>query len=185
SKIVGIWLASCSFMVAGAILIGGYTRLKNAGLSMVKWQLVNDMILPTSDEKWIQLYEEYKQYPEYNYSSNEITLNKFKKIYFLEYFHRIWGRLTGAVFIIPTVLLFATGKLKGMEKRVIIYNLLVLAQGIMGWIMVKSGLKEDTMATHGEPGVSQYRLAAHLGLAFILYSLTMWQTLRILLPPMK
>lgn len=115
-------------MVSGAILIGGYTRLKNAGLSMVKWQLVKDMYLPSKESEWIALYEEYKQFPEYNLSHEEITLSKFKKIFFLEYFHRIWGRLTGAFFILPSLYFFATGKLKGMEKRVLIYNALILAQ---------------------------------------------------------
>lgn len=115
-------------MVAGAIMIGGYTRLKNAGLSMVKWKAIDDLYLPGSNEEWIKCYEEYKLYPEYNLSNDEITLDKFKKIYFLEYFHRIWGRLTGIVFIIPSILFFAMGKLKGMEKRVIIYNLLILLQ---------------------------------------------------------
>ena len=59
-----------------------------------------------------------------------------------------------------------------MTKVYIISCSYLIFQGLLGWFMVKSGLEEP--AALDIPRVSQYRLAAHLGSAFLLYSLMLW-----------
>jgi cytochrome c oxidase assembly protein subunit 15 len=90
NKTIGLWLAGCSGMVVGAVVLGGVTRLTESGLSMVDWQLIKDMIPPKDEAEWIQEFEKYKEYPEYKYvnKEREMTLNQFKFIFYMEWAHR-------------------------------------------------------------------------------------------------
>lgn len=113
----------------------------------------------------------------------DLTLQKFKRIFYMEYVHRMWGRLVGLAVLVPAAGFWACGYLdRPLKARAIIYGGLVLAQGLMGWWMVRSGL-----VTKPEPGdvprVSQYRLASHLGLALLLYSSMFYTAIGILSPP--
>lgn len=112
NKKIGIWLAGCSGMVAGAVVLGGVTRLTESGLSMVDWKLIKDMIPPKNEEEWIQEFEKYKEYPEYKYlnKEREMTLNQFKFIFYMEWSHRMWGRATGLVFFIPAAYFLSKGR---------------------------------------------------------------------------
>jgi cytochrome c oxidase assembly protein subunit 15 len=102
-KVVGMWLAGCSGMVAGAVVLGGVTRLTESGLSMTDWRLINDMFAPTSEKDWHAEFDKYKQFPEWKYLNKDrnMQLDDFKFIYLMEYAHRMWGRAIGIAFIIP------------------------------------------------------------------------------------
>lgn len=186
SKAVGYWLLGCSGMVFTAVVLGGVTRLTESGLSMVTWKLLGEK-LPRTEEEWQTEFEKYQQFPEYKYKNANITLNEFKWIWYMEFAHRSWGRAIGAAVFIPAVYFWVRGRLdKGMKGRVAVYCALVAAQGLMGWYMVKSGLEDRFQGPSDVPRVSQYRLAAHLSLAFILYSGLIAGSLRVLRPfPIK
>lgn len=112
-----------------------------------------------------------------------MTLEEFKKIWWMEYAHRMWGRLIGAVFIIPATYFWIRKMYKpGMQKRVLALGSLIGCQGLMGWYMVKSGLENNFEGPSDVPRVSQYRLAAHLGLAFVIYTGFLYNALDHLLP---
>ncbi|KAK7868339.1 hypothetical protein R5R35_013640 [Gryllus longicercus] len=184
-KIVGYWLLGCSGMVFGAVILGGVTRLTESGLSMVTWRLVGEK-LPRTAEEWEAEFTRYKQYPEFKIKNREITLEEFKWIWWMEYGHRMWGRAIGAIFFIPAVVFWSRGWLKtGMKKRILAFGTLIGLQGLMGWYMVKSGLEDRFHGESDVPRVSQYRLASHLGLAFVLYTLFLWSALDHLLPAQK
>ncbi|XP_053604780.1 heme A synthase COX15 [Plodia interpunctella] len=182
-KVVGYWLLGCSGMVFTAVVLGGVTRLTESGLSMVTWRLLGEK-LPTTEEEWMREFEKYQQYPEYKYKNQHITLSEFKWIWWMEFAHRSWGRAIGAVVLLPAAAFWARGLLdRPMKIRVSVYCALVAAQGLMGWYMVKSGLEDRFQGPSDVPRVSQYRLAAHLGLAFLLYAGLLSGALRVLRPP--
>ncbi|KAK3780862.1 hypothetical protein RRG08_019813 [Elysia crispata] len=186
-KIVGTWLVGCAGMCFGAVILGGVTRLTESGLSMVDWQLVKDMKPPGSEAEWIAEFERYKQFPEYQQISNqkEMTLSDFKFIFYMEWGHRMWGRTTGMVFLLPALYFLRKGWVsKALKPRLAAFAALLGFQGFLGWYMVKSGLEEKP-GPNDVARVSQYRLAAHLGSAFILYTLFLWQGLSHLLTPIQ
>ncbi|XP_053977354.1 cytochrome c oxidase assembly protein COX15 homolog isoform X3 [Hylaeus volcanicus] len=108
-KIVGKWMLTCGSMVFIAVVLGGVTRLTESGLSMVTWKLLGEK-LPTSDRQWHAEFERYKQFPEYKITNRNMTLEEFKRIWWMEYLHRMWGRLIGAVFIVPAAYFWAKDK---------------------------------------------------------------------------
>ena len=184
NKKIGIWLATCSGMTAGAVILGGLTRLTESGLSMVDWNLIKDMVPPKNQQEWIDEFEKYKQYPEWKYSNQfkEMTLNDFKFIFYMEWGHRMWGRTIGVAFFIPAAYMWSKGYFNsGMKKRMGVFGALLGFQGFLGWYMVKSGLNEPVKETD-IPRVSQYRLAAHLGSALLLFTGFLWTSLGHLLP---
>lgn len=182
-RAVGYWLLGCSGMVFGAVILGGITRLTESGLSMVTWKLFGEKP-PLNQQDWENEFEKYKQYPEYKMKNTDITLDEFKWIWWMEYGHRMWGRAIGAFFLLPATFFWLKGWLPpAMKKRVVVLGALIGAQGLMGWYMVKSGLEEDRFRTQSDVvRVSQYRLASHLGLAFVLYTGFLWSALDHLLP---
>lgn len=185
NKIVGSWLLICGGMVFVTVALGGITRLTESGLSMVTWKLLGEK-MPTTGEEWVNEFERYKQFPEYKISNKHMTLEEFKRIWWMEYIHRTWGRLIGGVFLIPATYFWFTDKLtRGMKIRVAALGSLIGLQGLMGWYMVKSGLENRFTEPSDVPRVSQYRLAAHLGLAFIIYTGFLYNALDCLLPAKK
>ncbi|CAH0382201.1 unnamed protein product [Bemisia tabaci] len=185
SKAVGFWLAGCSGMVFGAVALGGVTRLTESGLSMVSWKLTGEK-LPLTEVEWKSEFEKYQEYPEFKLKNQNISLAEFKWIWYMEYGHRMWGRLLGAVFLIPATYFWSRGYFNSsLKRRTIIFTSLIGAQGLLGWYMVKSGLEDRFHEPSDVPRVSQYRLAAHLTMAFTLYSLFLWSTLDQLLPSMS
>lgn len=184
-KIVGGWLVGCSAMVFGAVILGGVTRLTESGLSMVDWKLLKDMKPPRSQAEWEEEFERYKTFPEYKYQSSqkEVTLSDFKFIYYMEWGHRMWGRGVGLAFMLPAIYFLRKGWIsKPLKPRLAVYMALLGFQGFLGWYMVKSGLEEKP-GPNDIPRVSQYRLASHLGSAFLLYTLFLWQGLSHLTTP--
>ncbi|KJH49711.1 cytochrome oxidase assembly protein [Dictyocaulus viviparus] len=152
-------------------------RLTESGLSMVNWDLFRTMKPPLSRKEWEEEFERYKMYPEYHYKSpnEDMTLTQFKFIWHMEYGHRMWGRATGIVFLLPCIVFWIRGYFPAtMKRRMLIAASLIFAQGGIGWWMVKSGLDPSKNSEASVPRVSQYRLAAHLSIAFLLYSLFLY-----------
>ena len=143
------------------ILLGGMTRLGGAGLSMVDWQPLMGILPPFTFKAWMGVFEAYQQSPEYLLINKGMTLEAFKKIFWLEYFHRLWGRLMGVVLVLSLVYALKSS-LKTFVKPLTSLILLGLIQAIMGWIMVKSGLSKD-------PHVNPLCLVMHLGLAMLTF----------------
>ncbi|KAI5740941.1 hypothetical protein M8J76_008721 [Diaphorina citri] len=118
--------------------------------------------------------------------NKDITLEEFKRIWWMEYLHRMWGRCIGAAFFIPASIFWYKGYFNSaMKKRVGVFGLLIACQGLMGWYMVQSGLEVRFHTQSDVPRVSQYRLASHLSMAFLLYSGLLWTALDHLLPSSK
>jgi len=178
NKPVIIWLLSGCALLFVMVVVGGITRLTNSGLSMTDWHLVTDTLPPLSEAKWMQAFEEYKKFPEYQKINihNDFTLTDYKFIYFWEWFHRFIGRIIGMVFLIPFIYFLIQKKL---DKATINKCIILLAmggfQGFLGWFMVRSGLIDN-------PDVSHFRLALHLTFAFITFAYTLWVALDLLYP---
>jgi len=169
---VAYWLLLITFLVALMIIIGGLTRLTGSGLSITRWDLISGILPPMSLNEWKELFNLYKEIPEYKLLNFSMTLSEFKFIFWWEYSHRLLGRLVGLLYITP--LLYFTWK-KIINKRSLrffyLIFLLIVLQGILGWYMVKSGLIDRT-------DVSHYRLSLHLTLAFIIFILLLWNYLK-------
>ncbi|KAG0086751.1 Cytochrome c oxidase assembly protein cox15 [Podila epicladia] len=170
--VVGYWMLTISAMTFGIVVVGGMTRLTESGLSIVEWNLIRGMKPPRSQAEWDEEFEKYKQFPEYKILNHGMTIEEFKRIFYYEWSHRMLGRAIGAAFILPGLFFAARGMLsKNIARRSLIIGGLIGFQGALGWYMVKSGLDEQLMLTPGAtPRVSQYRLAAHLGAAFLIYT---------------
>lgn len=141
------------------VALGGLTRLTESGLSMVRWEPVKGAIPPLSDEAWHKEFADYQQSPQYQKVFSHLDLAGFKQIYWLEFFHRLLGRLTGLVFLLPYCY-FLIKKRFSTQQAIRLGGIFLLGglQGFMGWYMVKSGLVDN-------PQVSPLRLTAHLLLA--------------------
>eukprot|EP00466_Bigelowiella_natans_P015130 jgi/Bigna1/85155/estExt_fgenesh1_pg.C_20319 len=167
------WLYGCCGMVFGMVALGGITRLTGSGLSMVEWKPTG-ILPPTTKasclEGWEEEFNKYKSFPEYQKHNDELSLAEFKWIWFMEWGHRMAGRATGMVFGIPLLYFGMRGMIpKRLAPRMAGLLLLGGSQGLIGWWMVRSGLN-DKERFGGEGRVSPYRLAAHLSMAFILYT---------------
>ena len=162
------WLASGCFLIFLMVLIGGITRLTGSGLSMVNWSLIMGSVPPTNQTAWLEVFESYKQFPEFQTRPPDFDLSDFKQIFYWEYIHRMLGRLIGLVFIVPFIYFLLKKKISGtfVWKLLILFALGAL-QGFFGWYMVKSGLVND-------PHVSHFRLALHLVTALVTFTYTWW-----------
>lgn len=181
NKSVIYWLLSGCILLFIMVTVGGITRLTNSGLSMTDWHLINDTFPPMSEEKWVEAFEEYKKYPEYQKVNQykDFQLDDYKFIFFWEWFHRFIGRIIGVVFIIPFVYFLIKKQLdKETIKKCIILLGMGAFQGFLGWFMVASGLKDM-------PDVSHFRLAIHLTFAFITFAYTLWVALDLIYPERK
>ncbi|MBL0941309.1 MAG: COX15/CtaA family protein [Alphaproteobacteria bacterium] len=149
------------------ILLGGITRLMGAGLSIVDWQPIIGILPPFSEQAWQQKFTLYQQFPEYQKINFGMTLAEFKPLFWMEYGHRLWGRLIGLVLIFPTLIAIFKKPLRPFLKPLGGVWILGGLQGVVGWYMVKSGLINN-------PSVSPYRLTVHLFLALIIVALFLW-----------
>jgi cytochrome c oxidase assembly protein subunit 15 len=181
NKSVIYWLLSGCVLLFIMVTVGGITRLTNSGLSMTDWHLINDTFPPMSDEKWVDAFEEYKKFPEYQKVNQykDFQLDDYKFIFFWEWFHRFIGRIIGIVFIIPFVYFLIKKQLDAATiKKCFILLGMGAFQGFLGWFMVASGLKDM-------PDVSHFRLAIHLTFAFITFAYTLWVALDLIYPERK
>lgn len=166
---IRIWLWAVALMTLGVVIVGGITRLTLSGLSIVEWNPIMGVIPPIGDDAWREAFAAYQQTPDYEWRSG-MTLADFRFIFFWEYLHRLLARTIGLVFLVPFVVFWAKGWFNAaMRNRALALFALGAAQGLMGWLMVASGLVD-------RPAVSHYRLAAHLSLAFIIFGFAIWLT---------
>jgi cytochrome c oxidase assembly protein subunit 15 len=168
-RAVALWLFVIAGMIALMVLVGGLTRLTGSGLSITEWRPVTGAIPPFSDTDWQTEFAKYQGTPQYDLLNRGMGLAAFKTIYWWEWTHRLLGRLIGVVFAIPFLAFIWQRRIdRALAGRLAVIFLLGAAQGALGWWMVQSGLEETRVA------VSQYRLAAHLGLAIILFGYVLW-----------
>ncbi|MBL8924212.1 MAG: COX15/CtaA family protein [Myxococcaceae bacterium] len=167
---VGLWLLAVAAAVVVQVLLGGITRLTDSGLSITEWKPILGVVPPTDDEAWSVAFSKYQQIPQFQRLKSHLTLDEFKVIYFWEWFHRLWGRLLGFLFVIPLVVFWRQGRLEGLKGRLLGLLALGGAQGVMGWVMVASGLQDLVYVSH-------LRLAVHFMLAALLLALLVWMGL--------
>lgn len=169
---VAIWLFVCAAMVYAMIVVGGITRLTESGLSIVEWAPLMGIMPPLNQIEWLELFQKYRQFPEYLQVNKGMSLEAFKAIFWWEYLHRLFGRLIGVVFFLPFLYFLIRRRIpKSMVPGLVGLFILGAIQGGIGWYMVKSGLVN-------EPNVSQYRLVIHLFTAVIIYCFLLWLGLR-------
>lgn len=174
-SIIIFWLIVCILLIIFMILLGGATRLTESGLSIVEWRPITGILPPLTHNDWMKEFAHYQTFPEYQFKHMDLTLEGFKFIFYMEYSHRLLGRVLGLVFFIP-LCFFWKNFSRPLRQQSLILLFFGCLQGFMGWFMVKSGLVNN-------PYVSHYRLAAHLLLAFILLAFFMKTLLRILPQP--
>ena len=156
------------FLVGLIITVGGLTRLTDSGLSITEWELFKGILPPINSDEWVKYFELYKQIPQYLLLNNNMNLEEFKYIFLWEYAHRLLARFIGLFFLIPFIFfLFINIFTKQLIHKLIYIFILILAQGTIGWYMVKSGLVENTSVSH-------YRLSIHLFIAFTILSSLYW-----------
>jgi heme a synthase len=178
SRLVAIWLLVGVFMIIVQVLLGGVTRLTGSGLSITEWKPIMGALPPMNEADWLVAFEKYKQIAQYKYLNSHFNLSDFKFIFFWEWFHRLWARLIGVVFIIPFVIFIIQKRFKSeMIRPLLILFLLGALQGLVGWVMVQSGLEDSELVY-----VSHYRLAIHFVLALGLLCYTLWFALQLLVP---
>jgi cytochrome c oxidase assembly protein subunit 15 len=173
---VAAWLLVCCALVFAIVVVGGVTRLTHSGLSITEWQPIVGTLPPLSAADWDRAFSKYQLTPEFQQVNKGMTLPEFQRIFWWEYFHRLLGRLVGLVFLVPFLWFLARQKIPpGYGARLAVIFALGAAQGALGWYMVQSGLVND-------PRVSQFRLTAHLGLAFLIFAAMFWTALSLLSP---
>ena len=161
-------------------MLGGITRLTESGLSITEWKPLTGILPPLNDNQWQIEFDKYKTTDQFRYIHADFRLGDFKTIFFWEWLHRLWARLLGVVFIIGFVYFLITKKLrKEMINPMIILFLLGAMQGIVGWIMVKSGLVPEKLF------VGHIQLTTHFIAALILLAYTIWFALSLLIPKEK
>lgn len=173
SPIVAHHLLIVATLVFSIVVVGGLTRLTESGLSITEWNLISGTLPPLSEQEWLSEFEKYKKTPEFIILNQSIDLNSFKTIYLWEWSHRIMGRLIGLTFLLPIPFFIRYKLIKGNQIKFGLMGIgtLIGAQGGLGWYMVKSGLDQTELDKRdGIPRVSQYRLAAHLAMAFTVYA---------------
>lgn len=171
SRSVAYWLLGSAASVFGIVVFGGLTRLTESGLSITEWKPVTGFLPPMTQQDWESEFEKYRASPEFKMINSHMDLAEFKKIYYMEWTHRLWGRFIGLSFVLPTAYFIARRRVSvPMAWSLMGISGLIGFQGFIGWWMVKSGLRDDLFAPGSHPRVSQYRLTAHLATAFVCYS---------------
>ncbi|TFK56021.1 COX15-CtaA-domain-containing protein [Heliocybe sulcata] len=168
--VVGRWLLFSSALVFAVIVVGGVTRLTESGLSITEWKPISGILPPLSQGEWQAEFDKYKATPEFKMLNHSISLEEFKSIFWMEWGHRVLGRIIGITFVVPLAYFALRKQLtSSLPRQLTAMAALIGLQGLLGWYMVKSGLEDSIIETNSIPRVSQYRLAAHLGTAFVLY----------------
>lgn len=177
NKIVGYWLLTGVLMLIVQVLLGGITRLTGSGLSITEWKPILGAIPPLNDHDWQNAFALYQQKTgQFKYLNQDFTLSDFKFIYFWEWMHRNWARLISIVFLIPFFyFIWKKYFTTAMTSKLIALFLQGAAQGLIGWIMVKSGLNDDNLY------VSHIRLAVHFMSALVLIGFTFWFAMSLLI----
>lgn len=163
SKIVANWVFLGVAMLVIQVLLGGITRLTGSGLSITEWKPIMGAIPPLSETEWQQAFSKYQQIAQYKYLNHHFTVSDFKFIFFWEWFHRLWARTIGVVFLVPFIYFMVKRYIRRwMVMPLVILFILGGLQGLIGWIMVKSGLNDENLY------VNHIRLAIHFVSAMVL-----------------
>ncbi|MEP6645513.1 MAG: COX15/CtaA family protein [Saprospiraceae bacterium] len=162
-KLIAAWLFVGMVMVFIQIILGGITRLTGSGLSITKWDILMGALPPKNQVEWIDAFDLYKQTPQYQRINIGMSIGDFKFIFFWEFFHRLWARTMGIVFIIPFIYFLVR---KSFDRKLIKHLLVVIGfaslAAVFGWVMVASGLIE-------RPWVNAYNLTIHLSIGILLF----------------
>ncbi len=177
ARAIATWLLLVAGMIWVMVALGGATRLTGSGLSIMEWAPLSGALPPLSEAEWNRLYDIYRTIPQYQLVNQGFGLEGFKRIFWLEWAHRLWGRLIGLAYLLPFLWFWLRGRVPaGLLPRLFGLFLLGGAQGAVGWFMVASGFEADRTA------VSPYRLVVHLGLALVLFGAILWTALGLLRP---
>ncbi len=168
-RAVVVWLWSCTALLLAMIVVGGVTRLTGSGLSIVRWEPIVGALPPTSHSEWERVFALYKETPQFRLVNSGMDLEGFKSIFWWEYFHRLLGRSIGLLVAVP-LLLFTMRRWIEKRRALQLVGIFCLGgvQGLIGWLMVKSGLVDA-------PHVSHIRLTLHLVTGMLIYALVLWQ----------
>ncbi len=171
------WLLVVAGMVWFMVALGGATRLTGSGLSIMEWAPIRGTLPPWTQAEWQRLFALYQTIPQFQLQNTHLDLAGFKEIFWLEWGHRLWGRVIGLAFLLPLLWFWAKGAIpRHLLPRLGLLFVLGGMQGAIGWFMVASGFEADRTA------VSPYRLVAHLGMALLLYAALVWTALSLLRP---
>ncbi len=177
--IVKWWLVAGLAMILFQVVIGGVTRLTGSGLSITKWDIVTGAVPPLTETAWTEAFDLYKQTPQYAKINAGMSMGDFKFIYFWEWFHRLWARWMGLVFLFPFLFFLKKGWLsRRLFRRLLGVVGLAAVVACFGWIMVASGLVN-------RPWVNAYKLTLHLSLALLTFSYLLWATFEAFFPNLK
>jgi heme a synthase len=164
-------------MLLVQVALGGITRLTGSGLSITEWDVVTGFLPPLSQQQWLEEFAKYRRTPQFQFLNYDFTLQDFKFIFFWEWFHRFWGRLIAIAFAVPFVIFLVQKRFtKDMIRPLVLLFLFGALQGVIGWIMVKSGLSGDAIY------VKPTRLALHFVFAMALIAYALWYGLKLLVP---
>jgi len=171
SRPVAIWLFAVALLVLAMVVVGGATRLTGSGLSITQWKPISGAVPPMTGHAWADAFGRYRATPQYRLINPDMSLGGFQFIFWWEWAHRLLARVLAAVFALPFATFLAARRL---PRRLVWRCAALLAlgglQGLVGWWMVQSGLEARV-------SVAPERLAAHLGLALILFSALIWTAL--------
>ena len=176
-RLVASWLFVVAGMIFVMVVLGGLTRLTGSGLSIMEWAPVTGILPPLNHADWEKLFRLYQKIPQYKLLHRGFGLAGFQRIFWLEWTHRLWGRLIGLAFLLPLIWFWVTGRLeRRLRPWLVLLFLLGGLQGAVGWFMVSSGFFRDSTS------VEPYRLVVHLSLALLLYTAIVWTGLTVLHP---
>jgi len=171
---VALWLFGVTVMLWVMIVLGGATRSWGSGLSIMEWAPISGILPPLSHAEWERLFALYRQIPQYKLINDGFGLAGFQHIFWLEWTHRLWGRLVGVAVAVPLFIFWRRGLIdRRLGRRLVWLFCLGAVQGAVGWFMVASGFMADSTA------VSAYRLVVHLALALVLFGAMLWTALSV------
>lgn len=179
-KTISYWLFTGVAMLIIQVLLGGITRLTGSGLSITEWKPIMGALPPANEAAWQQAFESYKNIAQYKYLNNHFSIEDFKFIFFWEWFHRLWARFMGLVFLIPFIFFLVKGYFKkGMIMPLVILFFLGGFQGLIGWLMVSTGLNNEDLY------VSHFALAIHFMSAMVLTVYVFWFAMQLRISAQK
>lgn len=177
SRAVAVWVYTGAFMLLIQVILGGITRLTGSGLSITEWDVVTGAMPPLNHAQWMQAFEGYKHTEQFRILNSDFSLADYKNIFFWEWFHRLWARLVGIVFIIGFIWFLVKRQLnRWMIGQLGLLFLVGALQGTVGWIMVASGFVGDALY------VAPTKLALHFIFALGLIVYTFWFALQLSVP---
>ena len=176
-RLIALWLFAICGMIWVMVVLGGLTRLTGSGLAIMEWAPITGVLPPLNHADWESLYHLYQKTPQYQLLNDGFGLAGFQGIFWLEWVHRLWGRLIGVAVLVPLVWFWVRGRLpRRLALWLVVFFVLGGLQGAVGWFMVSSGFFPDATA------VAPARLVIHLSLALALYAAILWTGLNVLSP---